>query len=739
MNQLFCLPELLAPAGNMESGIVALDAGADAVYAGLSRFNARERGHNCTSEELSKLIAYAHKNNKRVYVTLNTILKENELNEVAEMLAELAVLRPDALIVQDLGLVRIIRDFFPVLNIHASTQMGIHNSAGANIAESLGINRVILERQVSYEEIKVIRKNTSVELEVFVHGALCCGLSGKCLFSSWMGGWSGNRGKCKQPCRRRYFSEEGNGFFFSTQDFYSLDAIPELKKMGVNCFKIEGRLRNADYVRRTVSAYRMILDAPDKEVNSVLKNSRSMLAGGFGRKWSDAFRTTKDFAGVIKHRTLGTSGLLCGVVTESQKRGFFMKVSKRISLNDTIRIQSRSGDEGPSLTLTRMSVRNNNVTRVRRDEICRIYCDKPVKSGDLVFKTASTPAVDLAPRIDTIQPARPAMDLTIKIKQDSISIKTCVAKLCWQIEVDLQSARNRPLTPETVMEQFRKTRSEKFSAGLIDVEISGDFFLPAAQLKHLRREFWTWADNNIDTSQIINKWQTVLSDLKQHLAQPCTNTASKKTEITVRLQGKKNAPFPKALTAVNISEIDKHTDEVVLPEFCPELKLGKLQKQISAAITKGSKRFRVTSLYGLNLLKNFNDLQITASLMIPACNSQAVDELIASGAEKVTAWIELENKSLEMLLDKRRNNIEVYVYGRIPLMYTRFGIPIEGSIKDGRGAGFTVIKNDDMAYVLPEKVFSMDPPDAISTYYDLTYAELNDPAKSSFNLERNLE
>ena len=739
MNRSNSLPELLAPAGNMETGLVALDAGADAIYAGLAKFNARERGQNCNAEELSKLIAYAHKTNKKVYVTLNTILKEHELPEVADILAELAVLRPDAIIVQDLGLVRIIKNFFPVLNIHASTQMGIHNSAGAKMAESMGISRVILERQVSCKEINVIRQNTSVELEVFVHGALCCGLSGRCFFSSWMGGWSGNRGKCKQPCRRRYFSEKGNGFFFSTQDLYSLDAIPELKNMGVNCFKIEGRLRNADYVRRTVSAYRMVLDAPDGDLNNVIKNARSILAGGFGRKWSNAFRTSKDFDGVIAHRSLGTSGLLCGVVTESLKRGFFMKVSKRISLNDTIRIQSRSGDEGPALKITRLTVRRNNVTRARRDETCRIFCDKPVKTGDLVFKTASTPAVDMTPRINTIPAIRPALDLTIEITSNCIKIKNCAIESDWQSKIELQPARNRPLIPETVIEQFRRTRSDKFSAGSIDVKISADFFLPAAQLKNLRREFWTWTDQNIDVSQLTNKWQTRLTEFKHNLNQPRRQMKSKSIEQVVRLKNMDKTPLPKALIAIDIAEINKNTDEAVLPEFCPESRLPKLRKQISTAIEMGIKRFRVTSLYGLNLLSNIDNLHITVSLMVPVCNSQAVDELIASGAEKTTAWIELDNTSLETLLGRRRDWLEVYVYGRIPLMSTRFHVPIEGPIKDGRGAGFTVVKHDDMTYVLPEKVFSMDPPDGASTYYDLTYAELGDPEEYSFNLDRNLE
>ena len=210
-------PELLAPAGSALSAMAAYDAGADAIYAGLPKFNARERGENFTPDDMAKIIEHFHKGNRKVYVTMNTIVKQSELSEVAEYLALLDQMHPDALIVQDLGVLRMIREYFPHLDIHASTQMGFHNSAGLKLAKELGVKRVILERQISMEELQKL-SGSGMELEVFAHGALCCSLSGQCLFSSWLGGASGNRGRCKQPCRRRYFSKNGNGFFFSPRD-----------------------------------------------------------------------------------------------------------------------------------------------------------------------------------------------------------------------------------------------------------------------------------------------------------------------------------------------------------------------------------------------------------------------------------------------------------------------------------------------------------------------------------------
>ena len=306
--------ELLAPAGNLECALAAFDAGADAVYCGLKRFNARERTENFTFEEMSRLLAYAHKLNRHVYVTFNTLIKEDELDEAAQELARLEQLRPDAIIIQDLGIARIAREYFPKLVLHGSTQMGLHNSAGLAYAGKLGLSRVILERQTTLAELEqIMRSKPPVEVEIFIHGALCCCISGTCLLSSWLGGWSGNRGKCKQPCRRRHRSADGNGFFLSAQDLGTPELIPRLMKSGAASFKIEGRLRRADYVTNVVTAYRMLMDAAsksDEDFRMKLPEAKNCLARTYGRKWSPGYYTKESAASLIKHDAMGVSGLL---------------------------------------------------------------------------------------------------------------------------------------------------------------------------------------------------------------------------------------------------------------------------------------------------------------------------------------------------------------------------------------------------------------------------------------------
>jgi len=713
-----------------------LDAGADAVYAGLPRFNARERGENCTPDQLSRLIAYAHKNGRKVYVTLNTLVKEGDLDEVAGMLAGLAAIRPDAVIVQDIGVVRMIREAFPVLCIHASTQMGIHNSAGARMAERMGIRRVILERQTTFEEIARIREETSIELEAFVHGALCCSRSGVCLFSSWMGGWSGNRGKCKQPCRRRYFGEEGNGFFFSTHDLYSLDALRRLGELGVCCVKIEGRLRRADYVRRVVGAYRLMLDVSDEEYRARLKEAKGELGNALGRKWTGPFKSAGDFTTVIQYRSLGASGLLVGKVREPARGGFMLEVRRTVSVNDTIRVQPESGDEGPAITVTRLAVDGKRTGSAGRGRTCWIGCDKPVWAGALVFKTGIV-TEDMSRRIDRLPCARPALDLVVTVEDGRILVDPGPDHARWSSPAETSAARNMPLGAQKVTDEFRRTRAARLAAGRVEARVEGNIFMPASELKRLRRAFWSWADGNIDARDVEHGWYAAGEQFLRDAAGG-RDAGGSGIEQTVKVGKGSGEDFAGASIAVAIEGFTGAEDEVVLPEFCPERDLPGLRNRIEEAVEKGARKFRVTSLYGLDLLAGHDGMDVTVSFSVPVCNSLAAAEMLSHGARKVTAWVELEKASLLTLIESCGDVIEVFTYGRLPLMSTRYDVPVSGEITDGRGAGFRVVEEGGLTYVLPDKVFAVEPPSGVSTFMDLTHAEPGEPETSCFNYARDL-
>ncbi|MDP2993477.1 MAG: peptidase U32 family protein, partial [Deltaproteobacteria bacterium] len=255
--------ELLAPAGNLEAFWAAVEKKADAVYIGWSDFNARVQAENFSLQDISRMIPFAHKHGVKVYIALNILLKERDLPEIVEGLRILEGLSPDALIIQDMGLYYLIKRYFPAFRLHASTLMTIHNHPGAEHLRGLGFQRVVLARELSIDEISAIHRHSPIELEVFVQGALCYSFSGLCLMSSYLGGKSGMRGRCVQPCRRLYESGKKHGSFFSMNDLSAIRLLPELKKAGVTSIKLEGRMRSAHYVSSIVEAYRTALDAPE--------------------------------------------------------------------------------------------------------------------------------------------------------------------------------------------------------------------------------------------------------------------------------------------------------------------------------------------------------------------------------------------------------------------------------------------------------------------------------------------
>lgn len=279
--------ELLAPAGNLESLDAAIGEGADAVYLGLKSFNARLRTTNFAWNQFEAAVDSIHKQHKKIYVTVNTVCEENETERLYRFLAYLNEVNPDGLIVQDYAVIRMVQDYFPNLKLHASTQMNVESSNAVRLLQKEGLTRMVLARELNLEEIAKIKKETNAELEVFVHGALCVSESGLCLFSSFLGGKSANRGMCTQACRRLYSAEIPGGikqgYYFSPCDLELIDQIPSLIEAGVDSFKIEGRMKSADYVGSVVSAYRYVIDHYQEDKKGAIAAGKRILAADFAR------------------------------------------------------------------------------------------------------------------------------------------------------------------------------------------------------------------------------------------------------------------------------------------------------------------------------------------------------------------------------------------------------------------------------------------------------------------------
>jgi putative protease len=332
--------ELLAPAGSPEALDAAIDEGADAVYLGLKNFNARMRSVNFTYAQFEAALRALRRMGKKLYVTVNTVFEQREADRVYQLLKYLAAAGPDALIVQDLGVLAMCRAEFPQLKIHASTQMNIASGRGANALSRSGVSRVVLARELSREELRSIRGETNMELEIFVHGALCVSVSGLCLFSSYLGGKSANRGMCTQACRRMYLQGEGGGaalgdgagavsggYYFSPADLQLLEYLPDIADAGINALKIEGRMKSADYVGAVVSAYRLVLDAisegGEEKIRSGIAAGQKILLGDFARGKTSYFFTAaggENNVNWLNPAQDGGTGINLGVIVKTQGR-----------------------------------------------------------------------------------------------------------------------------------------------------------------------------------------------------------------------------------------------------------------------------------------------------------------------------------------------------------------------------------------------------------------------------------
>lgn len=361
-------PELLLPAGNRESFYAAMEAGADAIYLGLSSFNARRRASNFSENNLSAILHEAHIRDVKIYITLNTAVKNSELLALLQLLHLLERRRVDAIIIQDWGVYHLAKRYFPSLKIHASTQMAIHNSVGVAFCEQMGFERAIVSRELTMKELEKIVSESSIGVEIFVHGALCYSFSGLCLFSSFIGGNSANRGLCGQPCRRIYEEGEERREFFSLKDNRQIEQIPKFSEMGVASLKVEGRLKPADYVYKVGTAYRQALDGA-KPLPEILKE----LEVDFGREKTGYF-----LSGDVSQAFTNSSGTgyWVGDVVESDAESFLIKPSVPLQARNRIFVTEAESGEKNIVKIEKIE---------QKEDVFRIETPFRVAEGSPVF------------------------------------------------------------------------------------------------------------------------------------------------------------------------------------------------------------------------------------------------------------------------------------------------------------------------------------------------------------------
>ena len=648
--------ELLAPAGDIEAGYAALYYGADAVYLGLPKFSARAEAINFTYEQLDEFVAYAHHLNKKVYVAMNTLVQEDELPAVMENLQICADLHVDAVIVQDLGIARIIKKSFPSLQLHASTQMAIHNLQGALTLKKMGFTRVVTARELSLKEIEYIRDNCGIEVETFIHGALCYSYSGLCSFSSYQTTRSANRGKCVYSCRGLFKLDGRQGHLFSMKDLALEKEVLKLKGLSL---KIEGRKKSALYVAAVTDYYRRILDTGRADI-SLADNIKQI----FSRPW-----TTLHFKGknkdVIDSDFVGHRGLRIGTVEKIFNHVITITPNYSIAKYDGIQIDCAGQEKPFGFSAENLSVGTKKVFEVPAHKTVQITLPERhpfIKKGDTVYLASST-RVKGAYGYEKPKPGayknRQPISVSVFIDDEKM-IAVCGDK-STHIAGSFTPANNLEKMTVAIRNAFEKTGDTSFELADLIIENPKGLFVPMSVLNELRRLLYSQIEiiksnpilpnmTSMKKTDITPRW-IIKTDNVDSLADIDLNTCD---EIWVVLEHSFNID--------TISPLPTHKVRLCLPPVIRNA--APVQKLIHTLWDKGYTRFAIGNLSGLTLLPETADIAFDS--FVSCLNTQSLSYCLELGANAVTVSPEdtLENiQKLTALTDK----IGVILYTDVPV------------------------------------------------------------------------
>ncbi len=494
--------ELLAPVGSMESLHAAVNNGADAVYLGGKLFNARQYASNFDEEELKTAIEYAHARGVKVYLTLNISVKNSELEELRSYLDFLSDTDIDALIVQDLGVINIIRKDYPKLKIHGSTQMTINNKSGVEFLKNQGLERVVLARELSISEIESIKRETDTELEVFIHGALCVSYSGQCLMSSMIGGRSGNRGRCAQTCRMPFqLMDQKDGsaakldgsYVLSPKDLNTVDNIGRLIDIGVDSFKIEGRMKKPEYVALIVSKYRKAIDSHiNKSEDKTNERDREDIRKIFNRGFTKGFLGEdfgQDYISLDKPNNRGT---YVGEVLEIKRGKARIRLEAPLMKGDGLSADNADGSED-FFNIDKIFVNRKESEIGKTGQIVEVQTYRPMKESSKLYKTFDKELDDrikaeLMSKEKDILRDRVDFEAEFRIGKNPV-----LRAKCGDIEVEatdefvIEEAQKAGLSEKRAYEQLEKLTDTEYELSEVTFKMDEKVFMPVSVLNSLRR------------------------------------------------------------------------------------------------------------------------------------------------------------------------------------------------------------------------------------------------------------
>ncbi len=641
------MSELLAPAGSFEALVAAISNGADAIYLGMKKFGARAYASNFDEENLTKAIKYAHLRNVKIYVTMNTIVFEEEIPDMEKMIDFLYTAGVDGIIIQDLAVLDYVTKHYPDLEAHCSTQMGIDSIEGAQLFKELGAKRVVLARETPLEKIKQIKKAVRIPLEIFIHGALCVSYSGNCLMSGLIGYRSGNRGRCVGSCRKPYqlldLTENKTyppSYLLSMKDLNTIDNIDQLKE--IDSLKIEGRMKEPYYVANVVDSYRKALDG-----NHQLEN-KEKLYRTFQRTFTKGYIFKEDKKNITNILKPNNFGILIGKITQQKQNYYQISLTKTIHQNDMIRIDHNGTDV--NLSLVKLYDKNKNFVSSASKE-CYIQAKETLSVGDSVYLTKDYQFYEALEKSYPKEYVRFPLTVTCYAYPNApLSIDAVCGKN--HVHYDgpiLEEAQNNPTTKDQLEKQFNRLNDTIYTLHHFDFD-ENNAYIPAKIINDARR-------------YIVSKMNQERLKRKKmgYQAAPSFQPI-----------GFEEAE-PQIAVFASTKEQYEAAKECLVPIIYDE---EHFIKRNEADYDEKTGTLLIGGYGGIEAYKNKN--QLVSDYSLNAVNSTSVYLLHQLGVKRVTLSYEINKKDIEDLLSSyyQKNhgypNLEMIVYGRAPLMVTKY-------------------------------------------------------------------
>ena len=694
-------PEILSPVGSMASLYAAIEGGCDAVYLAGKLFGARAFADNFSNEELIFAINYAHKYGVKVYVTTNTLVYDSEIPAFMRYIEFLYTNNVDAIIIQDIGMFDLVHKTFPDLEIHISTQMHIHNQEGVELVKSLGASRVVLARETPIDLVKKIRNIPNIELEIFVHGALCISYSGQCLMSSLIGGRSGNRGTCAQCCRQPYelfcndIKISKDNYLLSTRDLCTIEHIGELIEAGVDSLKIEGRMKRPEYVYLVTKLYRKAVDSyietgkvsvTEEEINDLKKIFNRNYTKGF------LFNTSNDkFMNTFRPNHMGVK---VGNVISVDKNRVKIRLLDNLNLNDGIRFV-KNGYEDVGMNVQQMFQNNNKVTSAKKNETITLLVKDAVQVNSEVLKTTDYNQLKELDRVIQEQNRKVNVDVSLKAHLGSpleMTVSDGKHTVTNYSEYIVDKAMKNPTSYDDIRDHVFRTGNTIYNINNFDLDYDDNIFIPIKTLNDLRRDSLEKLEElRIDKPKIIEKQQYNI-DLPDF----------EHTEWKIL--------YLSTYEDYHIS-MGSHYNEVIIPynksydDYWIRYNIPRVQEYISER--KGN-----VYVSDLGSVYKFKLKDMASSYFMNVTNAYSVALLHSLGVRRVALSIEMNDYQIKSLINNyeetfgKHPNVEVVV-DTLPesmiIKYDLFNGKYDSKndyyLKDKFGNKFKVIRRDNFTVI----------------------------------------